>query len=56
MALPRGAIGMSTVCDCGIPDHTHYFHDIAHVPFNKQDKLSFGIGYNNMISKIRKVH
>ena len=23
MALPRGAIGLSMVCD--IPDHTHYF-------------------------------
>ena len=23
MALPRGAKGLSAVCDCGIPDHTH---------------------------------
>ena len=23
MALPRGAIGLSAVCDCGISDHTH---------------------------------
>ena len=22
-ALPRGAMGLSAVCDCGIPDHTH---------------------------------
>ena len=22
-ALPRGAKGLSAVCDCGIPDHTH---------------------------------
>ena len=25
VALPRGAMGLSAVCDCGIPDHTHYF-------------------------------
>ena len=24
--LPRGVIGLSAVCDCGIPDHTHLFH------------------------------
>ena len=23
VALPRGAVGWSTVCDCGDPDHTH---------------------------------
>ena len=23
MALPRGAMVLSAVCDCGIPDHTH---------------------------------
>ena len=23
MALPRGARGLSAVCDCGISDHTH---------------------------------
>ena len=23
MALPRGAMGLSAVCDCGISDHTH---------------------------------
>ena len=23
MALPRGAMGLSAVCDCGFPDHTH---------------------------------
>ena len=22
-ALPHGATGLSAVCDCGIPDHTH---------------------------------
>ena len=22
-ALPRGAMGLSAVCDCGISDHTH---------------------------------
>ena len=25
VALPCGAMGLSAVCDCGIPDHTHYF-------------------------------
>ena len=25
MALPRGAMGFSAVCDCGISDQTHYF-------------------------------
>ena len=24
MALPRGEMGLSAVCDCGIPDHTHF--------------------------------
>ena len=23
MALPRGAMRLSAVCDCGFPDHTH---------------------------------
>ena len=23
VALPRGAMGLSAVCDCGFPDHTH---------------------------------
>ena len=23
VALPHGATGLSAVCDCGIPDHTH---------------------------------
>ena len=23
VALPHGAIDLSAVCDCGIPDHTH---------------------------------
>ena len=23
MVLPRGAVGLSAVCDCGFPDHTH---------------------------------
>ena len=23
VALSRGAVGWSAVCDCGIPDHTH---------------------------------
>ena len=23
VALPRGAMGLSTVCDCGVTDHTH---------------------------------
>ena len=23
VALPRGAMGLSAVCDCSIPDHTH---------------------------------
>ena len=23
LALPRDATGLSAVCDCGIPDHTH---------------------------------
>ena len=23
LALPRGAMGLSSVCDCGISDHTH---------------------------------
>ena len=22
--LPHGAMGLSAVCDCGIPDHTHF--------------------------------
>ena len=25
MAVPRCAMGLSEVCDCGISDHTHYF-------------------------------
>ena len=25
MTLPHGAVGWSAACDCGIPDHTHYF-------------------------------
>ena len=25
VALPRGAMGLSVICDCGIPDNTHYF-------------------------------
>ena len=25
VALPHDATDLSTVCDCGIPDHTHYF-------------------------------
>ena len=24
MDLPRGALGRSAVCDCGILDHTHF--------------------------------
>ena len=27
VALPRGAVGWSAVCDCGIPDHTHLHCD-----------------------------
>ena len=23
VALPRGAMGLSAVCDCGIPDHNY---------------------------------
>ena len=23
VALPRGAMGLSAVCDCSVPDHTH---------------------------------
>ena len=25
VALPNDATGLSAVCDCGFPDHTHYF-------------------------------
>ena len=24
VALPHDATGLSAVCDCGIPEHTHY--------------------------------
>ena len=26
MALPRGAMGLSAVCDCVFPDHTHLLY------------------------------
>ena len=34
MALPRGAVGWSAVCDCGIPDHTHLLSDLRLIPKN----------------------
>ena len=31
VALPRGAMGLSAVCDCGISDHTHLLFFLYHV-------------------------
>ena len=34
MALPRDAMGLSAVCDCGIPDNTHllFLRKSEHAP------------------------
>ena len=34
VALPRGAMGLSAVCDCGIPDHTHLLFLVCEFVFN----------------------
>ena len=30
MALPHGAVGLSAVYDCGIPDHNHLLFLVSH--------------------------
>ena len=42
VALPRGAMGLSAVCDVVFPDHTHYFY--AHL-MRKSETLSWDITY-----------
>ena len=53
MALPRGAMGLSAVCDCGISDHTHllFLNRIVGKPnfsdqFKKIIKRYKKVGYN----------
>ena len=36
VALPRGAMGLSAVCDCGFPDHTHQLFYIEQISINTQ--------------------
>ena len=44
MALPRCAMGLPAVCDCGIPDHTHYFNTCI----QSADSLNLVQKYNDL--------
>ena len=47
-ALPRGAICLSAVCDCGIPDHTHFMKFqqlIKSEMLEKTNFLAFKLSY-----------
>ena len=34
-AFPHDVMGLSAVCDCGFPDHTHYFWKDSYSPRSK---------------------
>ena len=51
VALPHGAVGWGAVCDCNIPDHTHFLSPLFKlcVLWNLMKKISGELFYDTIM-------